>query len=140
MLVDELKKANIIALKAKDAVARSILSVVLNKTLLATISKRESGAELTDADVVSILQKTQKELVEEREGYEKVGNEARVAEIIKQQEVVAKFIPSMMSVEDILSEIATLQDKSIPAVMKHFKANFAGKCDMRDVQSALKQL
>ena len=30
-------------------------------------------------------------------------------------------------------EISKLEDKSIPSVMKHFKVNFAGKCDMRMV-------
>ena len=36
----------------------------------------------------------------------------------------------MLSEEEIRAEIAKLEDKSIPSIMKHFKANFAGKCDM----------
>ena len=38
------------------------------------------------------------------------------------------------------AEIEKLEDKSIGSVMKHFKLNFAGKCDMRDVQEVLKTL
>lgn len=46
----------------------------------------------------------------------------------------------MMTAEEIKAEILTLDDKSVPSVMKHFKANFAGKCDMREVQAVLKSL
>ena len=37
----------------------------------------------------------------------------------------------------ILNEVG---DTSIPAVMKHFKANYAGKCDMGLVQKVLKSI
>ena len=36
----------------------------------------------------------------------------------------------MMSEDEIYEVINGLEDKSIPNVMKHFKANFAGKVDM----------
>ena len=46
----------------------------------------------------------------------------------------------MMSAEEIKNVILSLDDKSIPAVMRHFKANFAGKCDMRLVSEVLKEI
>ena len=42
MINDELKKANVQAMKDKDTVARTIYSVVLNKTMLENIKKREN--------------------------------------------------------------------------------------------------
>ena len=36
----------------------------------------------------------------------------------------------MLSEEKIREIIAELEDKSIPSIMKHFKANYAGKVDM----------
>ena len=74
MILDEIKKANIEAMKNKDSVARSIFSVVLNKLKLEEIKKRESGQTLTDADSVNILQKAIKELSEEKENYLKAKN------------------------------------------------------------------
>ena len=44
----------------------------------------------------------------------------------------------MMSEDESRAEIAKLDDKSVGSVMKHFKANFAGKVDMRMVQAVLK--
>ena len=67
MLVQQLKEANINALKAHDTTARSVLSVILNKVKLAEIDRRSEGKELSAADVVAILQKSVKELTEERE-------------------------------------------------------------------------
>ena len=53
---------------------------------------------------------------------------------------VSAYLPKMMTDEEIKVEILALSDKSVPSVMKHFKANFAGKCDMRRVQEVLKGL
>lgn len=44
MLYDQIKKANVEAMKNKDAVARSIYSVVLNKLMLEVIKKKRKRA------------------------------------------------------------------------------------------------
>ena len=140
MLYQQLKEANINALKTHNTVQRSVLSVVLNKIKLAEIDKRAQNAELTDADVVAVLQKSIKELTEEKEAFQKAGRAENVATLSEQMEFLNGFLPKMMSAEEIKAEILSLTDKSVPSVMKHFKANFAGKCDMREVQSVLKSL
>lgn len=140
MLYDQIKKANVEAMKNKDAVARSIYSVVLNKLMLEVIKKREKGQEIDDADVSNILQKTIKELSEEKENYAKVGNNEEVEKITTQIAIIEKFLPKMLSKQEIADIINSLDDKSIPAVMKHFKANYNGKCDMRLVQEVLRSL
>lgn len=140
MLYEEIKKANVQAMKDKDTVARSIYSVVLNKLMLENIKKREKGEELTDADVSNILQKTIKELAEEAENYLKAGNQAECDKIKTQITIVEKYLPKMLSKEEIIGIIDALPDKTIPFVMKHFKANYNGKCDMRLVQEVLKEI
>lgn len=140
MLYEEIKKANIQAMKDKDAVARSFYSVFLNKIKVREIDKRAVGQELVDGDIVNILQKTIKELEEERANYEKVGNSEEVNKITTQMSIAEKYLPKMMSEEEIKAEILALADRSIPSVMKHFKANFNGKCDMKKVQEVLKGL
>ncbi len=140
MIYDELKKANIEALKKRDANARAVLSVLLNKIKLAEIEKRTVNAELTDADVTAVLQKTLKELAEEKEAFERAGRQESVDALCMQMDFVSKYLPKMMSADEIREEILKLEDKSVPSVMKHFKAEFNGKCDMREVQSVLKSL
>ena len=41
--------------------------------------------------------------------------------------------------EEIANIISSLDDKSIPNVMKHFKTNYTGKCDMGIVNKVSKQ-
>lgn len=140
MLYEEIKKANVQALKDKDAVARSIYSVLLNKIKLEEIRKREKGDEIVDADISNILQKAIKELEDEKQNYAKVGNGEEVEKIAKQIEIASKYLPKMLGEEEIREIILSLDDKSIPSVMKHFKQNYNGKCDMRKVQEVLKGL
>ena len=140
MIVEEINKANITALKNKDEIAKTILSIVKNKFKLAEIEKRTKGEELVDSDCIQILQKTIKELSEEKENYLKVNNTVEADNIQKQADVISVFIPKMMSKEEIKNIIESLDDKSIPGVMKHFKLNYAGKVEMKDVNEVLRSL
>ena len=140
MIIDEIKKANIQSIKDKDTVARSIYSVILNKFMLEGIKRRETNTELADADYIQILQKTIKELSEECENYRKVNNTEEVLNIEKQIKIIQAYLPQMMSSEEIKKVILSLEDRTIPTVMRHFKSNYAGKCDMRLVQEVLKNI
>lgn len=130
MLIDQLKLANINALKSQDKEARAAISVVISKFNLVEIELKSQGKQATDIDCVAIISKVIKELVEEKEGYEHVGNKARVDGIAHQEVVLKSFLPTMLSEEEIKAEINKLSDKSIPSIMKHFKLNFNGKVDM----------
>ena len=96
MILDDIKKANMVALKEKDQVARNIYSIVMTKAMLETVKKREKNEELTDADMVAILQKTLKELTDEAESYKQAGKPEQAAEVEKQKEVVSKYLPQML--------------------------------------------
>ena len=130
MIIDEIKKGNVQAMKEHDAVARAIYGVVMNKVLLNNIELKKDGKQQTDNDVIQILQKTIKELTEEKENYLKVKNTAEAENIEKQMQLISKYLPKMLSENEIKNIIDGLADKSIPAVMKHFKENYAGKVDM----------
>lgn len=140
MLIDELKKASMEALKNKDKDSRAALSVVINKYNLAAIELKAQGKEIADADLVSIIAKTLKELADEKEGYAKVNRLDRVEGIKVQEETLKKYLPKMLSEEEIKEEILKLDDKSIPSVMRHFKTNFAGKVDMGLVNKVARTL
>lgn len=139
MILDEIKKANVQALKDKNTNARTIYGIISNKAMLETIKKREKGDVLTDVDMVQIIQKTIKELTEEAENYSKVGNTVEQEKILEQKSILEKYLPQMMSQEEIKTIISGLEDKSIGNVMKHFKMNYAGKCDMKLVNEIIKQ-
>lgn len=140
MIIDEIKKANVQAMKDKDVAARSIYSILMNKHLMATVESRTNGKEVDDTDMIRIIQKTIKELDEECENYKKVGNTEEVENITAQKAIIAKYLPQMLSEDEIRDIIMTLEDKTVPAVMRHFKTNYNGKCEMKVVSDVLKSL
>ena len=111
MIYQQLKDANIAALKNHDVNARSVLSVLLNKIKLAEIEKRTQNASLTDADVVAVLQKTLKELAEEKEAFQKANRAENVRVLEEQIAFLSAYLPKMMTAEEIKAEILTLDDK-----------------------------
>ena len=140
MIKDEIKKDNLQAMKDKNTLARNCYGVLLNKIMLEEIKKRETNEELTDADVSNIIQKMLKELKDEQENYAKVNNAQAVEETIAQQQLISKYLPKMLSKDEIKEIILAQPDHSIPYIMKLFKAEYNGKCDMREVQEVLKNL
>jgi len=140
MIIEEIKKANVQAMKDKDQRARSIYSVIMNKHLMASVDSRTSGKEVDDADMVRIIQKTIKELEEEKENYARVNNSEEVENIEYQKSLIEKYLPTLLSEEEIKNIINTLEDKTVPSVMRHFKTNYNGKCDMKVVSNVLKNM
>ena len=140
MLIDEINKAKIDAFKNKDEQAKNAIGNIKSKFLLMQVEKRQKGEEMTDADTTQILLKLVKELDEEAENYKKVGNETEVENILKQKQTVERFLPKMLTKDEIKEIILSLPERTVPVVMKHFKANYAGKVNMQDVNAVMKEL
>lgn len=140
MLIDEIKKANMQALKDKDKATRAALSTVINKYMLLNVENKAKGKETTDADVISILQKSVKELEEEKNMFVKAARQDKIDEMDIQINAVKKYLPEMMSEDEIRKIISGLEDKSVKSVMAYFKENYAGKVEMAKVSQVLRSL
>ena len=138
MTLEQFKQEKIKALKEKNKDAVSALNVIITKIMALTIEKRANGEEVVEADVDTLLQKAEKELSEEREGFIKAGREENVISLTNQIEIIKKYLPKLLSEQEIIEIISSLEDKSIPSVMKHFKQNYQGKADMRLVNNIAK--
>ena len=111
MIIDEINKAKIEALKTKNTNAKVALEIVKNKYMVAQVEKRVKNEEMTDQNTVQILLKTQKELAEEAENYKKAGNEEQYNQILAQKTLIETFLPKMMSVDEIREIINGLEEK-----------------------------
>lgn len=130
MLIEQLQKANIAAMKEHDNNKRAVLSVVISSYKALSIDLRASNKEITDNDLIRIIQKTIKELDDEKSCNLSAGRIERAEEIEIQKQTISQFLPKMLSSDEIKQIIFSLEDKSIPAVMKYFKANYDGQVDM----------
>lgn len=140
MTIDEFKKIKIIAMKEKDKDAVDIYNIIISKLMLVNIEKKAQNAEMTEADCANVLKKVEKELIEERDGFVKAGRAETVASLDRQLEIVRKYLPKMLSEEEIKNIIMTLDDKQIGSVMRYFKTNYNGQVDMKLIGEVLKTI
>ncbi len=139
MTLEQFKKEKIEAMKARNSDAVSALNVLISKIMNLTIERRAENKEVLESDIDSLIKKVEKELIEEKEGFEKAGRMENVASLNGQIECIKKYLPKMLSQDEIRSIIASIEDKSMPNVMKYFKLNYNGKVDMREVSTIIKE-
>ena len=140
MLFDELKKAKMAAMKEHNKVKSDTLGVAIAKAMLVNTEKKAKGEELTDAEMIGILQKTVKELEEEKANYMQLSRSDDAANVDAQIDYIKEYLPAMMNDDEIRNIILGMEDKSVGTVMKTFKAKYAGQADMKKVQEILKSL
>jgi uncharacterized protein YqeY len=132
-LKNKINSDHLIAFKAKDAISKSILSVI--KGEIQTQEKNLNVPDLQDSDVVKILAKTVKSLNE-------TISKSDDMESKLQLEVISKYLPSQMSeseVSEIISEmISKNQDIKIGDIMKEFSKLNADKKMVSQIFNSLK--
>ncbi|MCI1734463.1 MAG: GatB/YqeY domain-containing protein [Bacilli bacterium] len=126
----DLKKDKMMALKAHDVNKQNILGVVIAAYQKAEIDKKGAGQEMTDADMVAVLNHTLKELEDEKAMYVTGNRPEEVKATEAQIAIVKGYLPQMMTEEEIRAAIAKLPDHSIKSIMVAFKTDYAGKADM----------
>ena len=119
------------ALKQKDTLTRSVLQIVTGKAKLVEIEKRTKNESLTDDDVILVINKVIKELEEEILAFKNANRLEKAEELTLQKQILEAYLPAKLTEEEIKEIINSLEDKSMPNIMKHFKLNYLGKCDMK---------
>lgn len=128
MLFGDISKDLIAAMKARDAVKKDTLSMLKSKLKAKAIEMRVD--EIDDGNALVIIQKFIKELEDEFNLFNNAGRADKADALKAQIDICKAYLPQMMSEDEIRAEIAKLEDKSMPSVMKYFKANFNSKVDM----------
>lgn len=95
--LSDLKKAKMMALKEHDTQKGNILGVIIAAYQKSEIEKKGQGKEMTEADMVSVLNKVVKELSDEKEMYVNGGRPDEAQAIDRQMAVVRAYLPTMMS-------------------------------------------
>lgn len=111
---EKINKDYIEAFKSKNSVAKNLLSVV--KGEIQTIEKNLNVVDLSDEDVIKILNKTAKSL---KETQSKFANSQTAEELF----IIESYLPKQMSEDEIRSKINELKNNginTIPEIMKEF--------------------
>ncbi len=132
-LKNQISSDYLVAFKSKDQISKSILSVI--KGEIQTQEKNLSISDLSDEDVIKILNKTVKSL---NETISKSGD----LESKLQLEVVSKYLPKQMSESEISEIISGMisenSDIKIGDIMKKFAGVNADKKLVSQIFNSLK--
>lgn len=137
MIYEDVQKQNIETLKSRDKVSHEIMNFLYGKFKKASIDGGFQGKELPDDLAINIIRKTLKDLEEERKSI--IDAKRDTSSIDYQMNLISKYLPKMLSKDEIKDIISKLDDKSVPSVMKHFKTNYNGRVDMKEVSQILKE-
>lgn len=137
MLVDIIYQDFIKSRKEKNELNKNILSLVYSNIKNKMIELRTET--LSDSDCYSIIRKIVKQLDEEIECNVKVNREDKVKELTYQKNLIEAYLPKQLSEDKIKEIINSLEDKTIPSIMKYFKTNYQGQVDMGLVSKLARQ-
>ena len=127
-LKEKINKDYIEAFKSKNTLAKNLLSVI--KGEIQTIEKNTGAENLSDEDVIKILNKTLKSL---KETFKSLSSDKTGDNLIKisvESGIVESYGPTQLSVEEIQSKIDALVMsgvKDLGMIMKEFNSLPADK-------------
>ena len=137
MLREDINNAVKVAMKAKDERTLSTLRMVNSTIKNADIEARGQGKpQLSDADLLAVLQKMIKQRQEAVELYDKGGRGELAAQEREEIAVISAYLPKQMSEHDVKAAIAAVIAetnaggiKDMGKVIGALKAKYAGQMD-----------
>jgi uncharacterized protein YqeY len=146
MIRDDIKAAQIQAIKAKDTARLGAIRLILSTLKNRDIELR-TGAAPADDDVMvmEVLGKMAKQRRESIEMFEKGGRAELAAAETAELAVIESFLPKQMSDEEakaaigaIVAEVGATSVKDMGAVMALVKARLQGQIDMSKASGLVK--
>jgi uncharacterized protein YqeY len=146
MIRDDIKAAQIAAMKAGDKQSRGAITLIQSAIKNRDIEARTGKApEDDDALVVEVLQKMVKQRRESIEMYAKGGRQELADAEAAEVAVIERFLPKQMSAEEtsaaieaIKAELGASEMKDMGRVMAELKARHATTLDMSKASAAVK--
>ena len=134
------------AMKAKDAVAMAATRAIKGEILLFKTSEAGSK-EVTDGDILKMIQKLVKQRKESAEQYVAAGRQELADNELAEAAVMEKYLPKQLSVEEvktriqeIIAQVGATSIKDMGKVMGVANKALAGLSDGRTISGIVKEL
>ncbi len=134
------------AMKAKDRVRLEALRGVKKEVIEAKTSKGASE-EISDADIMKIIQKMVKQRKDAAELYKSQNREDLAEKEIEEVNAISEYLPKQLSQEElqpivkaIIEKVGATSMKEMGKVMGVASKELAGKADGKDISAVVKQL
>ena len=145
-LEQQIQKDIMAAMKAKDQVRLNAVRSIKSAILLAKTAEGASG-ELTDGDIVKLIQKLAKQRKEAAEQYVAAGRQELADNEVAEAAVLAEYLPKPLSPEEleaklreIITEVGASSPKDMGKVMGVATKRLAGLADGKAISSLVKSL
>ncbi|MBB4838967.1 uncharacterized protein YqeY [Sphingomonas kyeonggiensis] len=146
MIRDDIKAAQITAMKAGDKETRGAISLIQSAIKNRDIEERTKSVQMDDdALVIEVLQKMVKQRRESIEMFEKGGRQELADNEKAEVAVIERFLPAQMSdeettaaIEAIKAELGASGMKDMGRVMAELKARHATTLDMSKASGLVK--
>ena len=146
---DQINDALKEAVKAKDrrksSTLRLINAAIKDRDIAARSSDNTEG--VSDEEILEILSKMVKQLVESAETYKHANRQELVDQELEEIEIIKGFLPrqldedeSRAAVENVINETEASGLKDMGRVMGELKARYPGQMDFGKVSSIVKDL
>ena len=119
------------AFKAKDSVAKNLLSVI--KGEIQTIEKNTSIENMSDEDVTKILNKTVKSLKETLSASDSVDTKLELA-------IIEAYLPKQLSKEEIFAKVTDLKIAGVTNIGQIMKEFATLPVDRKVVSEVIKEV
>ena len=134
------------AMKAKDTVAMNATRAVKGEILL--FKTAEGGSkEVTDADILKMIQKLVKQRKEAAEQYTAAGRQELADNELAEAAVMEKYLPKPLSQEEIeakikevIAQVGATSMKDMGKVMGAASKALAGQADGKTISAVVKSL
>ena len=134
------------AMKAKEAVKLASLRAIKAAIMLAKTAEGASG-ELTDQDIVKIIQKLVKQRKESAQQYNDAGRPELAENEVAEMEAMEVYLPKQLSEAEveaelvkIIAEVGATQPSEMGKVMGVATKRLAGLADGRVISTLVKKL
>lgn len=134
------------AMKAKDTVRLNAVRSIKSGILLAKTAEG-GNHELTDADIIKIIQKLAKQRKEAAEQYVAAGRKELADNELAEAEVLNTYLPKMLSeaeveekLKEIIAEIGATKPSDMGKVMGVATKRLAGLAEGRTISTIVKKL
>ncbi len=132
------------AMKAKDSFTRDTLRFLMSAIKQVEVDTRK---ELSDEDVIKIIQKSVKQREEAATQYKEGGREDLYEKEMKEAEILKRYLPKQLSDEElraqleaIIEEVGATSMKDMGKVMGVATKKLAGRADGRRINQMVKEI
>ena len=145
-LEQQIQKDIMVAMKAKDTVRLNAVRSIKSAILLAKTAEGASG-ELTDGDIVKLIQKLAKQRKEAAEQYVAAGRQELADNENAEAAVLSEYLPKQLSPEEveeklkeIIAEVGASAPSDMGKVMGVATKRLAGLADGKTISGIVKLL